>query len=86
MLRLGSLVSYFVVFYKNGFSPSDLRRAQTTGGLYITLGLVQTILKYAFSGYFVKGSPDFINSRGQTINASDQVDAFGQAQSIGWFQ
>ncbi|KAJ4467722.1 hypothetical protein C8J55DRAFT_586513 [Lentinula edodes] len=25
---LGGLVAYFVVFFKNGFSPSDLRRAQ----------------------------------------------------------
>jgi hypothetical protein len=27
-----SLVSYFVVFYKNGFSPADLRRAQQYDG------------------------------------------------------
>ncbi|KIM87383.1 hypothetical protein PILCRDRAFT_772356 [Piloderma croceum F 1598] len=61
---LGALVAYFVVFYKKGFSPKDLRRAQTIGG------------------YFVKGSPDFINSRGQTIDASGQIEAFAQAQSI----
>jgi hypothetical protein len=27
-----SLVGYFVVFYRNGFSPSDLQKAQTLGG------------------------------------------------------
>jgi sodium/potassium-transporting ATPase subunit alpha len=61
---LGALVAYFVVFYKGGFSPSDLRRAQVSGN------------------YFTKTSPDFMNSRGQTITASKQVDSFGQAQSI----
>jgi sodium/potassium-transporting ATPase subunit alpha len=33
--------------------------------------------------YFTKTSPDFVNDRGQTINANKQVDAFAQAQSIG---
>ncbi|KAJ4475627.1 aminophospholipid-transporting P-type ATPase [Lentinula aciculospora] len=61
---LGALVAYFVVFFKNGFSPSDLRRAQQA------------------TVYFIKGAPDFINSRGQTINATQQIDALGQAQSI----
>lgn len=28
---VGALVAYFVVFWKSGFSPSDLRRAQTVG-------------------------------------------------------
>lgn len=32
---LGSLVAYFVVFFKNGFSPSDLRTAQQAG-VYFT--------------------------------------------------
>lgn len=32
--------------------------------------------------YFSKTSPDFTNSRGQVFNASQQVDAFAQAQSI----
>jgi len=61
---LGTLVAYFVVFYKNGFTPTDLRTAQSAGG------------------YFLKSSPPFTNSRGQTIDASKQVDALAQAQSI----
>ncbi|KAF8528202.1 aminophospholipid-transporting P-type ATPase [Hysterangium stoloniferum] len=61
------IVSYFVVFLKHGFSPSDLRRAQKMSG-----GKV----------YFTKSSPDFVNHAGKTINAADQVDAFAQAQSI----
>ncbi|THH27921.1 hypothetical protein EUX98_g6275 [Antrodiella citrinella] len=61
---IGALVAYFVVFFKAGFTPNDLRRAQVNGS------------------YFVKGAPDFINGRGQTLTASQQVDAFGQAQSI----
>ena len=28
---VGALVAYFVVFFKNGFSPSDLRKAQQAG-------------------------------------------------------
>lgn len=28
---LGALVAYFVVFYKSGFTPGDLRRAQKIG-------------------------------------------------------
>lgn len=32
------LVAYFVVFFKNGFSPSDLRRAQqATGAIILNL-------------------------------------------------
>ncbi|KAH9948142.1 aminophospholipid-transporting P-type ATPase [Amylocystis lapponica] len=62
---LGALVSYFVVFYKSGFSPSDLRRAQSSS-----------------TEYFTKSSPDFMNSRGQVLDASKQVEAFGKAQSI----
>ncbi|KAJ7885400.1 aminophospholipid-transporting P-type ATPase [Mycena leptocephala] len=61
---LGALVAYFVVFFKSGFSPSDLRHAQKNGS------------------YFTSSSKDFINSRGQTITASQQVDALGKAQSI----
>ncbi|KAH8100263.1 aminophospholipid-transporting P-type ATPase [Cristinia sonorae] len=61
---VGALVAYFVVFFKNGFSPSDLRRAQINGG------------------YFTKSSSDFINYKGESLNASHQVDALGQAQSI----
>ena len=62
------LVAYFVVFFKNGFTPSDLRRAQrVTGSL----------------AYFTKSSPDFINYTGRSISASDQVTALAEAQSIG---
>ncbi|CDO71883.1 hypothetical protein BN946_scf184940.g30 [Trametes cinnabarina] len=66
----GGLVAYFVVFLKNGFTPGDLRRAQSalTASPSIT--------------YFTKSSPDFTNSRGQVISASKQVDALAQAQSI----
>ncbi|EJD46213.1 P-type cation-transporting ATPase [Auricularia subglabra TFB-10046 SS5] len=32
--------------------------------------------------YFSKGSPDFINHSGKSINGPDQVDALAQAQSI----
>ncbi|KAJ3517123.1 hypothetical protein NLJ89_g701 [Agrocybe chaxingu] len=61
---IGCLVAYFVVFFKHGFSPADLKKAQATGS------------------YFTPKSPDFINGRGQAIDAQGQVDAFGQAQSI----
>ncbi|KAJ3728358.1 aminophospholipid-transporting P-type ATPase [Lentinula raphanica] len=66
---LGALVAYFVVFFKNGFSPSDLRRAQQSTGLT--------------NPYFTKGAPAFINYRGQSIDDTQQIDALGQAQSIG---
>jgi len=63
---IGSLVAYFVVFFKNGFSPNDLRRAQ----------------KHTNPAFFLSGSPDFINYRGQTIGAAQQITALGEAQSI----
>ncbi|KAI0312116.1 aminophospholipid-transporting P-type ATPase [Amylostereum chailletii] len=31
---IGSLLAYFVVFFKQGFSPSDLRKAQLDGGYF----------------------------------------------------
>ncbi|PCH38584.1 aminophospholipid-transporting P-type ATPase [Wolfiporia cocos MD-104 SS10] len=62
---IGALVAYFVVFYKSGFTPADLRTAQQSS-----------------TTYFEKSSPDFTNSRGQVISASQQVEAFGKAQSI----
>ncbi|EPQ58706.1 aminophospholipid-transporting P-type ATPase [Gloeophyllum trabeum ATCC 11539] len=65
---LGGLVAYFVVFWKAGFSPSDLRRAQAASSNGTT--------------YFLKSSPPFVNYRGQTLDAATQVDALGQAQSI----
>jgi hypothetical protein len=36
-------------------------------------------------GYFKKGSPDFINYKGQSLNGPQQVEAFAQAQSIGTY-
>lgn len=77
-----SLVSYFVVFYKQGFSPRDLRKAQAAGG-QLQYNLFLCILKFYCTVYFTKSSPDFINSRGRSIVASSQIDALGQAQSIG---
>ncbi|KAF8188333.1 aminophospholipid-transporting P-type ATPase [Pholiota molesta] len=61
---LACLIAYFVVFFKNGFTPADLRVAQRNGA------------------FFTKGSPDFVNSRGQVIDGKHQADALGQAQSI----
>ncbi|KAL1947224.1 hypothetical protein VTO73DRAFT_14185 [Trametes versicolor] len=67
---VGALTAYFVVFFKNGFTPGDLRRAQTA------LSASPSI------SYFTKSSPDFVNSRGRVLSASEQVDALAQAQSI----
>ncbi|KAI0081422.1 aminophospholipid-transporting P-type ATPase [Panus rudis PR-1116 ss-1] len=72
---VGALVAYFVVFFKNGFGPSDLRRAQISGRAYPPNFLIML-------EYFTKSSPDFLNSRGEIIPAWKQVDALGQAQSI----
>ncbi|KAH9911673.1 aminophospholipid-transporting P-type ATPase [Epithele typhae] len=66
----GALCAYFVVFFKAGFTPGDLRRAQSA------LNAVPHIT------YFQSDSPDFTNSRGQVLTAAQQVDAFAQAQSI----
>ncbi|EPS98398.1 hypothetical protein FOMPIDRAFT_41618 [Fomitopsis schrenkii] len=63
---LGALVAYFVVFYKSGFSPADLRNAQAS----------------TTATYFQKSSPDFVNTRGQVMDASQQVEALAKAQSI----
>lgn len=38
---------------------------------------------YWVADYFLKSSPDFVNSRGRVLNAPQQVDALAQAQSIG---
>ncbi|KAF5367657.1 hypothetical protein D9757_010968 [Collybiopsis confluens] len=61
---IAEMAAYFVVFWKNGFSPSDLVKAQKAGN------------------YFVKGAPDFINYKGQALDASKQIDSLGQAVSI----
>jgi len=46
--------------------------------------LIFTLKSFAnpVKAYFQKSSPPFTNSRGQVIDASKQVDAFAQAQSI----
>ncbi|KIM49561.1 hypothetical protein M413DRAFT_59017 [Hebeloma cylindrosporum] len=79
---LACLVSYFVVFYKNGFSPADLLSAQKNGGTLAFLNPPRYAPKCRFSAYFTSSSPDFINGRGRAISALDQVDALAQAQSI----
>ncbi|KAF8061678.1 aminophospholipid-transporting P-type ATPase [Lyophyllum atratum] len=61
---IGALLAYFVVFFKNGFTPHELRITQKAGI------------------YYTSSSPDFVNSRGQVITASKQIDALAQAQSI----
>jgi len=68
--RVGALVAYFVVFYKNGFTPKDLQRASAA----------QSASPKVF--YFLKDSPDYTNTRGQVLSASQQVTALGEAQSI----
>ncbi|KAI0657213.1 aminophospholipid-transporting P-type ATPase [Cubamyces menziesii] len=67
---LGALVAYFVVFFKNGFTPGDLRRAQTA------------LNNHPPITYFTKSSPDFVNSRGRVLTGSEQVEALAKAQSI----
>ncbi|KAG6860192.1 hypothetical protein C0995_014560 [Termitomyces sp. Mi166 len=61
---IGSILPYFVVFWKHGFTPRELRITQKA------------------NIYFTHTSPDFINGRGHTITAAQQVDALAQAQSI----
>lgn len=36
-----------------------------------------------FTAYFLKSSPDFVNSRGQVFDAAQQVQALGESQGIG---
>jgi sodium/potassium-transporting ATPase subunit alpha len=74
------MLAYFVVFFRNGFTPGDLVTAQKNGCMAHFLS--QMVLANSGEAYFTKTSPDFTNSRGQVINASQQVDAFAQAQSI----
>ncbi|KZS98811.1 aminophospholipid-transporting P-type ATPase [Sistotremastrum niveocremeum HHB9708] len=65
------LAAYFVVFAHNGFSPSDLQRAQkvqSDSNSHIT--------------YFTNTSPDFINHAGRAITGPQQVTALGEAQGI----
>ncbi len=40
---------------------------------------------YSILGYFKRGSPDFINYKGQSLTGPQQVEAFAQAQSIGTY-
>jgi len=67
---IGSLVAYFVVFFKNGFTPVDLQRAQKIG------------TSAGATAFFLKNSPDFTNGRGEVIHAAQQVIALAEAQSI----
>lgn len=83
-LKLGSLVAYFVVFFKNGFSPSDLRTAQQAGGDCIpAYRFHSSLTRLVFAVYFTKSSPDFVNHSGRILSSSQQVRALGEAQSIG---
>ena len=76
------MLAYFVVFYRNGFSPGDLVAAQKNGCMsHFSIHPKKQRLTMK-KAYFSKTSPDFTNSRGQVFNASQQVDAFAQAQSI----
>lgn len=44
------LLAYFVVFYKHGFTPVDLRRAQKAAGKAPHLvGALDGLLSYTFS-------------------------------------
>jgi len=79
------MLAYFVVFWKNGFSPSDLKKAQEAGGEFPPLLVVLGALTNSPVVYFLKSSPDFINHSGRIISASAQVDALGQAQAINYF-
>ena len=49
----------------------------------VIVACLDSKLKRFFTVYFKSGSPDFMNSRGRLINASDQISALAQAQSIG---
>ncbi|KAK7034669.1 hypothetical protein VNI00_012311 [Paramarasmius palmivorus] len=60
---LGTWFAYFVIFHANGFSPSDLRKAQQ-------------------GGFFTKSSDPFVNYKGETLSADQQVEALAQAQSM----
>ncbi|KAF9484958.1 aminophospholipid-transporting P-type ATPase [Pholiota conissans] len=79
--NIGCLIAYFVVFFKNGFTPHDLKVAQQNKGMFQLSFHPLRAANFPIV-YFTKSSPDFINSRGQVINGHDQVDALGQAQSI----
>ncbi|KAI9433924.1 aminophospholipid-transporting P-type ATPase [Lactarius indigo] len=69
---IASLLAYFLVFHKKGFSPSDLKKAQKDWRRVTRM----------HPGYFKKHSPDFINYKGQSLSGDQQVEAFAQAQSI----
>ena len=47
---------------------------------HLVLSFIHPIL-----GYFKKGSPDFINYKGQSLTGPQQVEALAQAQSIGTY-
>jgi sodium/potassium-transporting ATPase subunit alpha len=76
------MLAYFVVFYKKGFSPSDLRTAQKNGSKLNPLDLAISFTN-SILDYFKNDSQVFINHKGQSITGPQQVEAFRQAQSIG---
>jgi len=47
-MPLYSLLAYFLVFYKNGFTPFDLKTAQTNGCSHPVLTSLDVFLKHLF--------------------------------------
>jgi sodium/potassium-transporting ATPase subunit alpha len=76
------MLAYFIVFHHNGFSPSDLRKAQKNGGK-LNLRNLAIPFTHTILGYFTRHSSDFINYKGQALTGPQQVEALAQAQSIG---
>ena len=76
------MLAYFIVFHHNGFSPSDLRKAQKNGGK-LDLRNLAIPFTHTTLGYFTRHSSDFINYKGQALTGPQQVEALAQAQSIG---
>ncbi|CAG8704036.1 1876_t:CDS:2, partial [Acaulospora colombiana] len=84
-------------FWEERFEPTQdetlvdsklLSYAYLEAGLieFIATGFTPADLRKAQKAgvYFLKDSPDFINSRGQSLNAATQIDGLAQAQSIGY--
>ena len=49
----------------------------------MTTWILGTVTLTGYSVYFASSSPDFVNFKGQSIDATAQLEAFAQAQSIG---
>ncbi|KAF8968280.1 aminophospholipid-transporting P-type ATPase [Flammula alnicola] len=79
-------------FWEELLEPTDnetLVDGKLLSYAYLEAGMIETIaclvayfVVFFKNAYFLKGSQDFINSRGQVIGAQQQVDALAQAQSI----